>query len=878
MSDTRNNNNINNKTTVNLGYLMGLVTRAFELSRREQQEEQPHLQTAQERQETERRLQKAVQIQGMIQDSFTGKLDFGSRRPLKDYPAWVTPKVSWGGFATGQLEASLITSTRIDGNTAKKRHTNEEFLTPEGLKQLTSMLSQGNYRIKAPEHAALLCVAWLLEQGHYTEVQSILEAILPYFSQIQFFPEFADTPLEVTSQTCLWTLEEVKQELTKRYEIWKNPAHGRRIRMMLAQKNALQVWLPFKLRLLRLWEQTVMNDWPCQVYPEGWEQQAADMLMEYYGILGSSGHPTILNTRKRRRGNMARLISCLQTRVIEGSQALTGRQVSWIRQALMNCQPKYGGEELMTTISAEEHLAKLQEAAPAVNLWYDPVMEQLQQYQSESGLPRKEIENVLNLQGIIIPESIKKILRRALLGTVEDLLEAGLVKSGEVLATLIPVVVAESTCAQIENEDLKRLYYALSLAFEKRRSLLLLNLESQVKLDELPWAKPILARRTFDAPAVYRDALVRLVSLQLHSFPHTIFPNKLLRSLRRLVEAGQMQLPLVDELAADIFENRLTQKFADAADIAASLMINSPYACYYDLRYFYGSIDESSFTPEMLVDECQKRVSADGSLQAFVVQNGRIIEWVQIATTHNLASLVYTLDLRLKVEWPLLVVKTWEWIVHQVSKTSSLLPRSPKAHLHSKKNIGYAWRQLLFYVSMTQGDPTVLLESLRSETEQMNVRQRTRALLESQFLSQLEAALKGESPEQIVLGWQPTNPPFQAKKPEQLPAFAKKTRYHNNVCCDMCHPNAPHHERWANPIENTRFRATNVPNFNLCEKCMKSFQGLPVEYEETEFSCNSCREPIVGVYHRATNVPNYNVCRECLPKCQLYEVQFEAIE
>ncbi|HUE84108.1 MAG TPA: hypothetical protein VMM84_18540 [Pyrinomonadaceae bacterium] len=50
-----------------------------------------------------------------------------------------------------------------------------------------------------------------------------------------------------------------------------------------------------------------------------------------------------------------------------------------------------------------------------------------------------------------------------------------------------------------------------------------------------------------------RQALEEVTLLTGTSFPHAIIPNKLLQELRALVKGAGLDIPLVDEVAADIF-------------------------------------------------------------------------------------------------------------------------------------------------------------------------------------------------------------------------------------------------------------------------------------------------------------------------------------
>jgi hypothetical protein len=93
-----------------------------------------------------------------------------------------------------------------------------------------------------------------------------------------------------------------------------------------------------------------------------------------------------------------------------------------------------------------------------------------------------------------VPVSLLTKLHRALAAEVPVLVEAGVIPSAEVLARVIPQITAEVRSAGIADPALRRLYQALYGAFRRRRSLLLLNLESQVKFTELPWVAAIWRR------------------------------------------------------------------------------------------------------------------------------------------------------------------------------------------------------------------------------------------------------------------------------------------------------------------------------------------------------------------------------------------------
>src|SRR5262249_46248364 len=124
-------------------------------------------------------------------------------------------------------------------------------------------------------------------------------------------------------------------------------------------------------------------------------------------------------------------------------------------------------------------------------------------------------------------------------------------------------------------------------AFCRRRSLLLLNLQSQVKLEELPWVKAINAYRRKDLGAQdqARQTLEQVVTLAVTAFPEQILPNTLLQEIGALAAGAGLKLPLVEEVAADIFMGIFSDKFLHAAQKAAELLGGTLYERYYAIPY-----------------------------------------------------------------------------------------------------------------------------------------------------------------------------------------------------------------------------------------------------------------------------------------------------
>ena len=303
------------------------------------------------------------------------------------------------------------------------------------------------------------------------------------------------------------------------------------------------------------------------------------------------------------------------------------------------------------------------------------------------------------------PDSVRRKVLRCLEASVEELVSKGLVSSGDVLATLIPQIAGLEMAKQFTDARLQNVFSQTYRAFRSRRSLLLLNLQSQVRFEELPWVAALMqmANSQEDAKASARRTFVQAAVLNLQSFPYAIVPNKLLQELRALAKAADLRIDLLDELAADIFMGEFSQKFGRAAKLAAEQLDGSLYARYYEidtqalLQMNFGSGHVAAGLGEL----CFRRAGVRRGGWSTAV-NGRVIEQQQILTTQNLAAF-YAIDEVRDAITPRLMemaFSTFKWL------TSELSIDRPDHHsrLIMVKNVAYAWRQLLFFLSKMNED------------------------------------------------------------------------------------------------------------------------------------------------------------------------------
>jgi hypothetical protein len=224
----------------------------------------------------------------------------------------------------------------------------------------------------------------------------------------------------------------------------------------------------------------------------------------------------------------------------------------------------------------------------------------------------------------------------------------------------------------------------------------------------LPWIAaltPLREHRRAGAALAARRTLEHTVLLALSAFPHAILPNPLVRELGALAGQADVPMPLVEEVAADIFMGTFTTKWRSAAAVASRTLVGTLYARYYDLPPDWAQVTErrrrrwGRQTADDFAELCRKRarVAKPGGRHSWVAENGTVLEQSQILTTHNLAVLVDGLGLgdRLATLAPDLADRALTWAVRRLAVPA----RHHHAALVAIKNSTYAWRQAVFFLS-----------------------------------------------------------------------------------------------------------------------------------------------------------------------------------
>lgn len=773
------------KTGANPGYAIGQLARALSAFDTHTDSPDPGL-----KERTQRRIETWSKVFARM---LSGALEIGSRTPVADTPAWATLEVATGGFATGELRAAgpllpheLELLNRLDRpqSTDARAVLNGYYLSEAGLAELRELLHSCRYRIEVPEEGALLTVAWLLEKGHAERARALLDTIAPYLGKLRFYPAPSSQPLPQGTSVHVQTVAETRKSLADISERLE----------LLAQREALRIWTPLLDQAVALFVETVEGElpslelaadgrprrsadgswtlrggWPCQRYPADWQRRAAAWLDDFKRLRKQN---RLCGKPERAKENLARLHTYLARCAVD-PKALTGRDVGMVRLILAHVAAARGlpGSPSCQALRA----AQAQHAAlPSKRELAQVLSERLRTCPQDGGLdalepmmqPVSEAESAA--LGVLAQRpmhpAFRPILLRCLDASVDFLVEQRAITSGETLARVLPQLTAATSAAGIADPALRRLYGALYEAFRKRRSLLLLNLQSQVRVNELPWVAAIAEFRieSKDLRARARLVLEQLVTLALTAFPHAILPNKLLQEIRLLVERAGLSLPIVDEVAADIFMGQFSEKYLRAAQLAAQLLTGSLYETYYGFSYDQvRRIDDvqaarSGGAPTsrgFLQLCCQLAGESLDDRGGSVARNGRILEQEQILTTHNLAPLVGRLGLAqtLEAQLPELARRCFSWICRQ----QQIPIKDWRPQLHMVKNCAYAWRQMLFFLSLAPAEIPAFMGWAAAHL----VEQRADFLARfAPIFAGLERAVRGESPDKPprsrrFLGW-----------------------------------------------------------------------------------------------------------------------------
>lgn len=638
-----------------------------------------------------------------------GRLTIGSRTPVAGLPVWVTPEVVRGGFVTpaasaeGPLQPYEHAVALLAGVPAERRALFAYCLTEPGLDRLNTLLDNGRYEIVVPEEAALLIVAWLVRAGDVTGALELVDVLEPWADRLRFMPRPSTLPAPDVQSIHRRTVGDAGAALA-----------GRRPNSAVeTQREALAVWQPFGDELLAHWLETAVTGRVLDRAPDdAWQERGAVLLRRYRDL--AAAH-TRCTKHRRPKGNLGIMRGALEETV--AGRLLDARRLGLLRHAVESMVRRRGRPG-----SAPHSELRARQAAQAVQPSHHAlarvVLHRLSGLPQQTGAAdvapliadvttREATENGLPA-GTVVPAAVRRVVEAALSAPISTLVERGVVPSAEVLAELVPQLVASTHSQAYQDEALRALVAANYRAFRNRRSLLLLNLDRQVRVEELPWVRAVAEHRDDGQghePA--HAALRQLGELAVQAFPGTILPNPLVRELGVLARQAEAGAPLVEELASDIFMGTFTPKFLAAARVAAELLGGTLYERYYGIDYTAVrnlAITEASEslsrthrarTSPGFAKLCAERAGDSGTRNWSVAANGKVIEQSQILTTHNLATLVGRVGIRPEPGWDELALRCFATVCLMTARIHG----NPRP-LSTIKDAAYAWRQMVFHLSL----------------------------------------------------------------------------------------------------------------------------------------------------------------------------------
>lgn len=729
----------------------------------------------------ENSLKKVKQWQDVLAGMLGGNLDIGSRTPIKTVPSWVTPEVVFGGFATGKyaaggellpFEKARYAEWGVEPASVDqiRMPLNGYYIAEEGRAELIQMLKSRCYRVNVPEESMLLVAAWLFDKGEIERAMQLVEDMVPFCSDLRFYPVPATHPLR-----------ELKGDIIFVHNVFYAVQNLRRKteqESVLKMNEAIRVWTPLYDRAVLLFLETVEGEipsleaddsgalkrkengqpiasggWPCKKFSPDWSARAKALLNDYE----SACKDFVMCTKhKKKKENFARLRGYLEI-ACRNLDELTKRDIGYIRKILASYVTAHGAPE------SEPHNLTREMQTYIANLPLHHKLAQLIADRLATQAPEQGISDFEPFVGPITKEESKKwggvagsdippsLIRKAFLckeAPIAQLIEEKHLRSSEALASQLSLLTSRLRASRSNDPDLAQILQATYLAFRKRRSLLLLNLQSQVKFEELPWVKAVEPWITGgeDSKEAALKSLNLVTKLIFRYFPQTIVPNKLVKEMRALAKDVDLKMPLVDELAADIFMGEFTVNYLNAAREAAHLLKGTLYERYYEIDF------DKILNLELpaFAQICSNRLSLEQSKMSHVAINGAIIEQAQILTTHNLASLWNALNLdNLKPELPAIAQKIFTWIcLRQQMQISDW-----RANLHRKKDCAYAFRQMIFFLSIAGEEEQK--EFLKWMSSYLKEKSFKLPFDFDKILQDFALTINGGKAECIYMGWNP---------------------------------------------------------------------------------------------------------------------------
>jgi hypothetical protein len=676
--------------------------------------------------------------------------------------------------AGGELRAhERALAERLGVVTASRTALNGHHLARAGLAELADLLASRRYRVEVPEEGALLAARWLIARGEHAVAASLIETIEPFFDRLRFYPRPAETKLAepvvgLETPVLARSAHSLAEGLAK-----KAPSKD-----VEAMREHYEVWAPLTDAMVALVLETVEGETPrfegeggsrrvvggtpFARVPEGFETRRV-------ALLASLERARARHTRCQRvhrEGEMLGLLTdalAALPRLDETARASFARRVRHRLAGFVTAHGAPGSSEhralRASQVAGPSHarLAHvLSERLTALSAPGEGLTSEGAEAAARPVTLAEQRETVP--AGTTLPAHLTARLAAVEEAPLAALLRRGTIGSGEVLATLLPQLTGPALATRFTDASARTLYAASYRAFRQRRSLLLLWLQHQVRFEELPWIAALEASADADPLPAVEETLRQLAAVAIAAFPDTITPNKLVSELASLAKVARPSrahaqtgnptgtlstgtlptgtlptgnptgtlptgtddearpwLPLVEEVASDIFMGTFSVKYLRAAQVAARVFRAMPGGASGPSLYerYYAIEGTRVLAMERLAEAWGVRTCPDFDAYCLELaalpasggnpraRGGAMIEQASILTTHNLAVLVdgLALEPRLRGQWAELAMRAFVSVLDRLERRviPEGIPRIQR--MRASKTLAFGWRQAIFFLS-----------------------------------------------------------------------------------------------------------------------------------------------------------------------------------
>ncbi|MDR1137970.1 MAG: hypothetical protein LBK91_06570 [Synergistaceae bacterium] len=742
------------------------------------------------------RAEKRIALWNAVVEGIGNGVRETSSPMAEKYPFWVTRKARMNGSATGWAAADVPFSDEERERLAvlaPYAHASREslfaaLLSDSGLAWLRETLASREYKIEYPEDAALFVIAWLLENGQTDEALSLVKEIAPYAHILRFLPKSADRAVRAAELVHRFSSNEVRAELGRESYFADCNIDMRR--------EALSVWIPYMDRLVAHWLALFdgNTDGAPRVPPDlpfGWLDGAKALADQYETLKERRPFCSKYHNSKE---NLQILLSATRDFLQNGPSASNLSRVGHVVRCYVKAHGAPGDARHAKTREEQSRTASM----PGYELIALALALRLPQ--TDEG-----IENVgefldpisgAELGGAAaqcapyeIPESIRKVVRKATAAPLPELIRQGIVPSPDMLELFVPQVKSMEVFRSYADENIALLVAETHKAFS-RRPMPSYTQPPKGEYNDLPWVKSLRRERRGEYGVA---AALRLAGYSIDFFPGVILPNTLIGHLVDLYDMSGGKPPFITYSSRNIFIVGFTPKFCEAVLAAANLLHGSLYEKYYGLDYAalkeHTSDSLSASTDltamfERTLRECATDMTAtfEPAVQEYMMKLETVFEpyswygdnklWIHIRlyemsvelahiyTAHNLAALVAE-GVKTEHSYEELAFMACEYSLRLLKK--SLGPNA-RVIWRLTKNAAYAWRQSLFFISLT---PRETVDTFLSRFENLSASWLGPEIT-SQLFTGLRAAANGDSPEKgkhcPFVGWTSDHPrPWYAR-------------------------------------------------------------------------------------------------------------------